>query len=108
VSGERETPGRESLLAALTPTEDLVLEVLAGRWRLGETFWTFKSSHRKAINALEAKNLVWVMHGIIERTVRVGLTEEGKKECLSDTYVLPANGDLTTTAPTRITTMIHA
>jgi len=78
------------LFPSLTPSEDLVLEVLAGRYRTGESFWTFKTIHNKAIDSLLAKNLVWTMHGVVEKTIRVGLTDEGKTACLSDSYTAPA------------------
>lgn len=73
----------------LTPTEDLVLEVLAARHRLGETLWTFESRHAPAARRLEAKGLVNVIHGVVENTIRLSLTEQGKAACLSDDYTAP-------------------
>lgn len=63
--------------ADLTPGEHLVMEVLAARWRLGEHIWTFDSSGKRWVNSLADKGLVTVMHGMVENTVRAGLTADG-------------------------------
>jgi DNA-binding MarR family transcriptional regulator len=73
----------------LTPTEDLCLELLAARYRTGEDLWTFDSRHKRALESLQDKGLVNVVHGIVPKTVRASLTEDGKKEGLSDSYVPP-------------------
>ncbi len=73
----------------LTPTEDLLLEVLAARYRLGEKLWTFNSNHSKALNSLSSKGYVDLMGGVVERTIRASLTKEGEKICLSESYVSP-------------------
>lgn len=76
----------------LTPTEELLMEVLAARTRLGECFWTFstRSAITKAAKNLEAKGLVFLMGGQTENTFRAGLTDTGKAETMSKTYVSPA------------------
>jgi hypothetical protein len=63
-----------------TPTQDLIIDVLLARHRLGEGFWTFDSRNRQSLKALCDMNLVFLMDGNVENTVRAGLTEEGKKE----------------------------
>ena len=73
----------------LTPTEDLILDVLVARYRLGENVWTFESRHKKALNQLQGRGFINVMSGIVEKTVRASLTEAGKKEYLSESYVSP-------------------
>lgn len=75
----------------LTPTEELVMEVLAGRWRTGEHFWTFaaRAPITRAAKALADKGLVWLMHGQVERTFRAGLTEAGQSASLDPTYNPP-------------------
>lgn len=70
----------------MTPTEDLVLEVLAARYRLGHQLWTFKSRHSRVINSLVEQGLVFSMHGVVEKTVRAGLTEKGMDAVLSPRY----------------------
>ncbi len=42
----------------LTPAEDLLIEVLIARHRLGEPFWTFDYCQRPVLKRLEAKGLV--------------------------------------------------
>lgn len=76
----------------LTPTQDLVMEVLAARHRLGEVVWPFVRSTgvTRAIHALIAQGLVWTMNGQVERSIRVGLTEEGREWVLDTSYVSPA------------------
>ena len=68
---------------SFTPTQDLMLNVLAARFRLGENLWTFDSNLRKQAEQLAARGLVFTTHGIIEHTIRVGLTEAGKAATLS-------------------------
>lgn len=74
----------------LTPTEDLVMEVLAARFRLGENLWTFSSQHRNTLRSLASKGLVISMGGVNEGTVRAALTNAGKQEYLNADYVPPA------------------
>jgi len=76
-------------VSEFTPTEDLVLEVLIARSRLGESLWTFSSSATKPLRSLEAKGLVQVMHGVVERSVRASLTAEGKKRFMALPYQSP-------------------
>lgn len=73
----------------VTPTQDLILEVLAARHRLGERLWTFDARHKKAIEALADLGLVTHMHGMVEKTVRASLTDEGIKRQVSDNYMPP-------------------
>lgn len=73
----------------LTPTEDLIMEVLAARYRLGEHLWTMDSRTLKAAESLQAKGLVSTMHGIVEKSYRVSLTQEGRDMYLSATYSPP-------------------
>jgi|SRR5665647_3059053 len=82
-SPERQPP------AGLTPTEDLFLEVLAARVRLGETCWTFGSEHTRTARSLDAKGLIWWKGGIVEHTIRAFLTDAGRAACLSPTYRAP-------------------
>jgi len=74
---------------SLPITQALCMEVLAGRYRLGETLWTFDARCGTALNALERHGLVTTMHGILERTVRASLTAAGREAVLSPTYVSP-------------------
>lgn len=73
----------------LTPLEDLALEVLGARHRLGEAIWTFESRHKATLVKLKNRGLVNVYSGVIQRTVRAGLTENGTKFVMSDDYTPP-------------------
>lgn len=72
-----------------TPTEDLVMEVLAARYRLGESIWTFDSRHARTLNRLAERGLVRTMHGIVEKSVRAFLTEKGIEAYIDEHYVPP-------------------
>lgn len=73
----------------LTPTEDLLMEVLAARYRLGETSWTFQKRHAVTVKKLESRGLVRYMHGIVENTCRASLTVCGVQEYIVPSYVAP-------------------
>lgn len=75
----------------MTPTQELVMEVLAARYRLGENIWTFRTNQavKSALRALEADDMVFTMHGIVEGTIRAGLTENGRDAFLSPNYRVP-------------------
>ena len=74
----------------LTPSEDLVLEVLAARYRLGEVVWTFELRHRSAINRLINRSLVETHDSLIPKTIRVSLTATGKLGIFHKDYTAPA------------------
>lgn len=73
----------------LTPSEELVMEVLIARWRLGERLWTFSSRQKRTIERLAAKGYVTSMHGIVEKTVRASLTDKSVSENLTFNYIPP-------------------
>lgn len=70
-------PGRR-----LTPSGDLVLEVLAARYRTGDKLWTFSTKVAPAIRSLEAAGLVSAMSGVTEHAVRASLTPLGEARVL--------------------------
>lgn len=74
----------------LTPTEELVMEVLAARYRNGEKLWTFRTRERHALESLAKRGLVETMHGIVEGTIRASLTQAGRSAMLSETYKSPS------------------
>lgn len=60
--------------------EELVMEVLFARIvRLGENLWTFSERCLPALERLETRGWVSVMHGVTENTCRARLTPEGKE-----------------------------
>jgi hypothetical protein len=93
---------------ALTPTEDLFMEVLAGRYRCGENTWTFEARHSRVAEVLSRRGLIWWKSGVIERTILAGLTDAGRAVVLSATYTPPALGQATDeTGPTMETEAAH-
>jgi hypothetical protein len=86
-----ERPGLATV-DSLPPTAYLIMEVLAARYRLGETWWTFprKTGIRTAADSLEALGFVTVFSGITQGTFRIALTPYGIQSVLSPTYVPPA------------------
>lgn len=73
----------------LTPSENLIMEVLVARARLGEMLWTFDSNVRHHLASLEEKGAVMVLNGIVPKTVRAGLSDEAVLALLSFDYSPP-------------------
>lgn len=74
----------------LPPTQYLVMEVLAARYRLCENAWTFPSKLRPALEALSGLGLLWWKHATIPGYCLTGLTGAGRKAALSASYAAPA------------------
>lgn len=73
----------------LKPKQELVMEVLTARFRLGEMFWTFRGRHEKTLRELEKLGLVEIMHGVVDDTVRASLTPLGEGMFVSRNYTPP-------------------
>lgn len=75
----------------LTPTEDLILEILVARHRLGEPFWPIKanSTTTRAIQRLSDSGLVEYRSGPSAGYTQTSLTDEGRKMYASSTYKAP-------------------
>ena len=73
----------------LPPTQYLMLEVLAARYRLGEHWWTFPDRLKPAARALEQAGLVDIWSGQVENTFRAVFTEAGRAAAVADCYVPP-------------------
>jgi hypothetical protein len=78
----------------ITPTEELLLEVLIARTRLGHIFWTIarNSTSARAVFSLARKGFVIFDHGNVPGTFRAELTEEAKKFLMSNDYLAPIQG----------------
>ncbi|GAB7053230.1 hypothetical protein [Catenuloplanes indicus] len=70
----------------LPPTQALLLEVLAARYRLGEHLWTFPSSCTSAARGLSGRGLIGWKGGVAPRTIQAWLTDAGRQVCLLDGY----------------------
>lgn len=87
----------ETLDRALPPTQDLIMEVLAARARLGHRTWTFggSKSHyniRDALAHLDGLGLVRYKSGVEQWTYLAWLTDKGKDIYLTEGYVPPIHG----------------
>lgn len=76
---------------ALPPTQYLILEVLAARWRLGEPFWTFPDRLKPAARALQQAGLVWTNSSPTPRCFQVSFTDAGRNAAMSDSYSPPVH-----------------
>lgn len=73
----------------LPPTQYLVLDVLAARFRAGESMWTFPSRLGAALYALGQAGLVNSQRGSRPRTYQAWLTDAGRDAVLDLSYQLP-------------------
>ncbi|GIE46382.1 MarR family transcriptional regulator [Actinoplanes lobatus] len=73
----------------LPPTQYLVMEVLAARYRLGEQAWTFPSTLRPVMQALAEKQLIGWKSGTAPASILAWLTDAGRKHSLMPGYVPP-------------------
>lgn len=74
----------------LSPTQDLFLEVLAGRHRCGEAVWTFERRHRNTATTLATMGLVGWKEGPAPGTILAWLTDTGRQYALDPNYTPPA------------------
>ncbi|HUX69086.1 MAG TPA: hypothetical protein VMV41_01095 [Cellulomonadaceae bacterium] len=65
------------------------MDTLAARYRTGENQWTFTSRVTPALRALEDVGYVGLMGGVTANTIRASLTEAGRLEWLSASWVPP-------------------
>jgi hypothetical protein len=75
----------------LTPTQELAMEVLAARNRLGEQFWTFESKLRGTLRTLEDGGLVVVISGDTAGRIEARLSAAGRLLYTPPTYTSPAD-----------------
>jgi len=76
--------------AKFTSKQELILEVLIARLRLGENVWTFSSKIGKQLKELELAGWVGYKNGIVEDTFLVWpANEAARKELLAYPYNPP-------------------
>lgn len=73
----------------LPPTQYLILELLAARYRLGETYWTFTDRVRPAADKLQNAGLIEVGSSPAPYAFQARFTEAGRLAWLSGDYVSP-------------------
>jgi hypothetical protein len=76
--------------SALPPAQQLILELLAAQWRLGEAAWVFPGKARQSLEALQGKNLLWWQQGSVPGTCMASLTEAGRQVALAGSYEDPS------------------
>jgi hypothetical protein len=74
---------------SLPPTQYLILDVLAARWRTGEEHWTLPNRCASAARALERAGLVWLRSGPVPGCFEARFTDAGRAAALSDDYTPP-------------------
>lgn len=74
----------------LTPTQDLIMEVLVARVRLGEPFWHFERRNGPALRGLAEVGYVRVDDGVTDM-YRVTLLAPGREAYMSPTYTALAS-----------------
>lgn len=70
-------------------TQELIVEVLIARYRLGELLWPFPTSAGKSLKALTDKGIIGYQAASVEKHYNVWFTDAGKKRYLSFNYVPP-------------------
>lgn len=75
--------------ADITPAEELFVELLIARHRLGECVWTFSNRQLRIARRLEEKGYIGTKGGVTEGNFRAWLTDEAKKVLLAYPYVPP-------------------
>ena len=73
----------------LTPSEELFVELLIARHRLGERVWTFSNQQLGVSRRLEKKGYISTKGGVTEGNFRAWLTDDAKEALLSYPYVPP-------------------
>lgn len=73
----------------LPPTQQLILEILTARARLGEPSWPFADRLGPAIAALKRLGLVENLGSVVNGHTRVEFTDAGRDRMLGSGYVSP-------------------
>lgn len=84
--------GRVSSLpdtSTLPAAQELVMEVLAARYRLGERVWTFDNKQARTLKALEVKGYLSYKHGSVQGTRLAWMTTEGRAAAMDSNYTPP-------------------
>ena len=68
---------------------DLLMEVLAARWRLGERSWPFKKEHRRVAMGLVERGLIYVDTDVMPGVFRATLTDAGRAMYVMESYQVP-------------------
>lgn len=82
---------RAKIESELMPTEELLLELLAARHRLGEAFWHVHARPAvvRAAKALEKLGFIGMQGGQVEKHFRAWLTDRGRELVMDEEYTPP-------------------
>lgn len=72
-----------------TPTQELIIELLIARTRLGENVWTFSNRFTKTVEQLTERGYVEWKSASVYGYILVWFTEESKEVFLSFPYQAP-------------------
>jgi hypothetical protein len=77
----------------LPPMQQMMLDVLAARYRTGERLWTFpaRPAYTRTAHSLGRLGLVGAKSGVAPKTIQVWLTDAGKAAVLTPGWVNPAD-----------------
>ena len=92
-SGPTLQPGE---LPGVTAAQEIILEVLVARHRLGEPFWPVSTQLSRTYKTLRDKGYVEIIDGNVEGTDRLMLTRAARKKLMSETYTAPLATQLAT------------
>lgn len=77
-------------LPKLTAPQELMVDMLQARHRLGEPFWPVSTKLTRTYHELASKGYVEILSGHVEGTVRLMLTDAAREQLLREsTYVPP-------------------
>ncbi len=71
-------------LPSITAAQEIVLEVVVARTRLGEPFWPVSTQLSRSYRALRDKGYVEIIDGNVEGTDRLRLTPKARKELIDN------------------------
>lgn len=76
-------------LPGLTACQDVLVDLLVARSRLGESFWPISTRLNRTYKILEEKGYVEIMHGHVDGTVRLALTPQAKAKLIENSAYVP-------------------
>jgi hypothetical protein len=89
VSGRAPEKSGGDAMDEMTPTQELIMDVLGARARTGEKSWCFSPKLRHAIVGLEKAGMVSNMGRGPDRSIRLKLTARGEEAAFLATYTAP-------------------
>ena len=76
-------------LPKTTDAQELMVDLIVARHRLGEPFWPVSTRLNRTYKVLAEKGYVEIIDGNVEGTVRLRLTSAARKELIEDSSYVP-------------------